>query len=85
MVRGRKASGREGALLIHRYAVPLSRCGSGTLGLFHSTGVKFSPLVPLRYPQEKAKGAETEGGRKRGRAGRRGHRPLRVGRESRGC
>ena len=41
-------------LLIHRYAVPLSRCGSGTLGLFHSPGVKFSPLVPLRYPQEKA-------------------------------
>ena len=34
---------------------PLSRYGSGTLGLFHSPGVKFSPLVPLRYPQEKAK------------------------------
>ena len=42
-------------LLIHRSAVPLSRCGSGTLGLFHSIGVKFSPLVPLRYQQEKAR------------------------------
>ena len=49
--------GRGYALLIHRYAVPLSRCGSGTLGLFHSPGVKFSPLVPLRYRQEKAKGS----------------------------
>ena len=46
---------RGGALLIHRSAVPLSRCGSGTLGLFHSPGVKFSPLVPLRDQQEKAK------------------------------
>ena len=53
--RGRKVGGRGYALLIHRSAVPLSRCGSGTLGLFHSTGVKFSPLVPLRYRQEKAR------------------------------
>ena len=53
-VHGRKVSGEQSALLIHRKAVPLSRCGSGTLGLFHSPGVKFSPLVPLRYPQEKA-------------------------------
>ena len=45
----------ESALLIHRGAVPLSRYGSGTLGLFHSPGVKFSPLVPLRYRQEKAR------------------------------
>ena len=53
--RRREVGEKGGALLIHRKAVPLSRCGSGTLGLFHSPGVKFSPLVPLRYPQEKAK------------------------------
>ena len=36
-------------LLIHRFAVPLSRCGSVTLGLFYSAGVKFISLVTLRY------------------------------------
>ena len=50
-----RSAGKRSALLIQREAVPLSRCGSGTLGLFHSTGVKFSPLVPLRYRQEKAR------------------------------
>ncbi len=57
-IRRREDGGKGCVLLIHRGAVPLSRYGSGTLGLFHSPGVKFTPLVPLRYRQEKARTGE---------------------------
>ena len=46
-------------LLIHHFVVPLSRCGSVTLGLLReplsrATGMSFTPLAPLRYLLGKA-------------------------------
>jgi len=40
----------------HGIAVPPSRCGSVTLAFCRFPEAAFIPLVPLRYPQERALG-----------------------------
>ena len=83
MENGREVGERAGALLIHRYAVPLLQQEKAKVRR-REVGGKEGVLLIHRYAvpllqQEKAKGALTEGGRERSVAGRRGRRPLQGG------